>query len=284
VSRRLVIDDGRSQRELLLVGSMLVGRSTDCEISHADPRLSRRHAEISVTADGVVVRDLQSRNGIRVNGRPVQEAVLQPGDAVQVAHLELKFYDDSVDAAAARPRSSLPPGMAAPVVAPAVEDDRTRVLSSGAVATVRATSSAVTAVHEPLDDRTRVASAARPVPVPPTGLPPALQPTLPDVGELLIRAAPQPPPSPAPPADLSVQWLVTRGWGRRVLVQGLLLALIVFGVTAVPLLGWQRRAGIPAFQSWAVLVPAALAAGFAGVMVASLIARTTARGLGNQGR
>jgi hypothetical protein len=284
VSRRLVIDDGRGPRELLLVGTMLVGRSTDCEISHADPRLSRRHAEISVTGEGVIVRDLQSRNGIRVNGRPVQEAVLQPGDTVQIAHLELTFYDDAAGMPPRAASAGLPAGLPASVVAPAVEDDRTRVARSGAVAAVRAASGAITAVQEPLDDRTRAVPAAQVAAARGAGPTPALQPALPDVGDMLIRETAPPAPAPDAPSDLSVQWLVARGWGRRVLVQGVLLALIVFGVTAIPLVGWQRRAGVPAFQSWAVLVPAAVAAAFAGVMVASLIARTTARGLAGRRR
>ena len=284
MSRRLVIDDGRGQRELLLVGTMLVGRSTDCEISHADPRLSRRHAEISVTADGVLVRDLQSRNGIRVNGQPVHEAVLQPGDTVQIAHLELTFYDDAAGMPSRAASAAPPAGLPASVVAPAVEDDRTRVARSSAVAAVRAASGAVTAVQERFDDRTRVVPAAQAAAARVAEPIRTRQPTLPDVGEMLIRETGPPVPAPDAPSDLSVQWLLGRGWGRRVLVQGVLLALIVFGVTAVPLVGWQRRVGVQAFQSWAVLVPAAVAAAFAGVMVASLIARTTARGLGGRGR
>jgi len=53
-------------------------------------------------------------------------------------------------------------------------------------------------------------------------------------------------------------------------------------VTTIPLLAWQARTfGVTAVASFAVLAPALLAAVFAGLMVASLIARTTAKGLGN---
>ena len=45
MNRRLVVDDGRTARELLLVGTLVVGRDPACDISHRDPRLSRRHAE-----------------------------------------------------------------------------------------------------------------------------------------------------------------------------------------------------------------------------------------------
>ena len=93
MSRTLQVDDGRIQREVILVGTMLVGRDPECEISHADPRLSRRHAEFRVTAEGVRLRDLGSRNGTHVNGRIVEEVVLTAGDVVQIAHLTIRFND-----------------------------------------------------------------------------------------------------------------------------------------------------------------------------------------------
>ena len=129
MSRRLVLDDGRSQRELVLRERMTVGRDPGCDISDSDPRLSRRHAEFLATANGLVVRDLESRNGVRVNGRTVPEATLSPGDLVEIAHLRVRFLDDS---------PAEPAGVALPTTSPApvegvqvregFEDDRTRVL------------------------------------------------------------------------------------------------------------------------------------------------------------
>ena len=45
MSRKLIVNDGKRQRELLLVGTMVVGRDPSCDISEADPLLSRRHVE-----------------------------------------------------------------------------------------------------------------------------------------------------------------------------------------------------------------------------------------------
>ena len=56
MSRRLVLDDGRSQRELVLREKMTVGRDPACDISDSDPRLSRKHAEFLATANGLTVR------------------------------------------------------------------------------------------------------------------------------------------------------------------------------------------------------------------------------------
>ena len=80
MSRRLLLDDGRNQRELVVRDKMTIGRDPACDVSDADPRLSRRHAEFLMTPRGLMVRDLDSRNGVRVNGRMVQEALLTAGD------------------------------------------------------------------------------------------------------------------------------------------------------------------------------------------------------------
>ena len=76
MSRRLVLDDGRNQRELVVRERMTVGRDPGCDITDTDPRLSRRHAEFLASAAAWSVRDLESRNGVRVNGRSVREATL----------------------------------------------------------------------------------------------------------------------------------------------------------------------------------------------------------------
>ena len=95
MSRRLLLDDGRNQRELVIRDKMTIGRDPACDISDADPRLSRRHAEFLMTPRGLMVRDLDSRNGVRVNGRMVQEALLTAGDLVELAHLSVRFVEDT---------------------------------------------------------------------------------------------------------------------------------------------------------------------------------------------
>jgi pSer/pThr/pTyr-binding forkhead associated (FHA) protein len=61
-------------------GTLLVGRSADCELMLASDAVSRRHAEVRITAGRVRVRDLGSRNGTFINDKPVTEGVVLIGD------------------------------------------------------------------------------------------------------------------------------------------------------------------------------------------------------------
>jgi transcriptional regulator with AAA-type ATPase domain len=75
-------DERAPQR--LLGGATSIGRAADCTLSLPDdPRMSRRHATITVDHGGAKVRDA-SANGTFVNGHAVEEARLEDGDLVRV--------------------------------------------------------------------------------------------------------------------------------------------------------------------------------------------------------
>ncbi|HXE80559.1 MAG TPA: FHA domain-containing protein [Vicinamibacterales bacterium] len=284
MNRRLVVEDGRSVRELLLVGTIVVGRDPQCEISHADPRLSRRHAEFTVGPEGVTVRDLDSRNGIRVNGRPVKEAALAPGDVVQIAQLNVRLVEGALENMLPS-RSHRRVVDTAVTIAASLEDDRTRmaptpsgmgVRPSGAVVAAtpggRGGSAAAQAPPDPDDDRTRLLNG--PAPARPSAA------KAPDVGEVIIRERPAGVPPPRAGRSYGVRSLLTVGWGRRAIIQGVLLAAVVFLVATFPLIAWQSQTfGVSAAESLIVLVPAFVASVVAGVLVAGLIARTVAQGV-----
>ena len=95
MSRRLLITGGSRPRELVLVDTLIVGRDPACDITETnDPLLSRRHAAFSADGTAARVRDLDSRNGILVNGAKTKEARLANGDVVQIGHLQVKFVDE----------------------------------------------------------------------------------------------------------------------------------------------------------------------------------------------
>lgn len=82
----------------LVAGAFLIGRSADCQLSLDDPLVSRRHALLLVTENSVSVRDLDSRNGVFVNGSRIQgERPLSPGDTVTIGsqHLTISLGEGS---------------------------------------------------------------------------------------------------------------------------------------------------------------------------------------------
>jgi hypothetical protein len=68
------------------------GRSPDSEIFLDDVTVSRRHAEVTRTAQGYLVRDVGSLNGTYVNRERIEELMLSDGDEVQIGKYRLVFH------------------------------------------------------------------------------------------------------------------------------------------------------------------------------------------------
>jgi hypothetical protein len=71
---------------------LLIGRDRQNDVVLDDPRVSRKHAEIRLRLGRYTLYDLQSTNGTYVNGRRVAEVVLNDGDRISVAGLDLIFH------------------------------------------------------------------------------------------------------------------------------------------------------------------------------------------------
>lgn len=86
---RLLAPDG-TQRDVLVDGSLLtMGRARDNSLVVHDARVSRYHARLQARAGSLVLTDLGSTNGTRVNGLLVEEVVLGPGDHIQLGDTTL---------------------------------------------------------------------------------------------------------------------------------------------------------------------------------------------------
>jgi pSer/pThr/pTyr-binding forkhead associated (FHA) protein len=96
---RLVPLDGGPALELTKELSLL-GRTPDCDLQLDHKSVSKQHC-VLVRADGVIlVRDLGSTNGTRVNGQRVRRAALLPNDNFAVANFKFKVkYDENTPAA-----------------------------------------------------------------------------------------------------------------------------------------------------------------------------------------
>jgi pSer/pThr/pTyr-binding forkhead associated (FHA) protein len=60
----------------------IIGRGSDCDLVLNESEMSRRHALIENTPEGLFLRDLGSANGTFVNGSSVRDTVLKPGDQI----------------------------------------------------------------------------------------------------------------------------------------------------------------------------------------------------------
>jgi len=66
-----------------------IGRSTGAEFIVDAPLVSRLHCQLTASADGLQVKDLDSTNGTFVNGKRVKTAELHEGDRLSIGRLEL---------------------------------------------------------------------------------------------------------------------------------------------------------------------------------------------------
>lgn len=70
-------------------GPVVIGRAAEADISVAAEEISRRHALVKPTADGLSVEDLGSSNGTYINGKRVQQGFLTPGDELRLDAVRL---------------------------------------------------------------------------------------------------------------------------------------------------------------------------------------------------
>jgi hypothetical protein len=85
----------------LSLGVTTIGRDDDCDVTLEDPLVSRWHARIIKDKSRVVIEDMNSRNGVFVNGARIRERVpLRDGDRVRVGAYEFVFSDKAFTARA----------------------------------------------------------------------------------------------------------------------------------------------------------------------------------------
>lgn len=90
----LIVGNGR--RHVALTASVVsIGRALDNDVILEDSRVSRHHAQLRCRYGRYVLYDLGSAGGTAINGYPVQECVLQPGDVISFAGSEVIYGEDS---------------------------------------------------------------------------------------------------------------------------------------------------------------------------------------------
>ena len=70
------------QEILLQKGLFVLGRELNCEISVPAPGISKKHAQITVKEEELVIEDLDSSNGTFLDGKQIKKEILKTGDRV----------------------------------------------------------------------------------------------------------------------------------------------------------------------------------------------------------
>ena len=71
-------------------GEFVIGRAANCQLSLDDPLVSRNHATLTVTPEVVVLADLGSRNGVRVNSDRIEgKRALSHGDQISIGSQDM---------------------------------------------------------------------------------------------------------------------------------------------------------------------------------------------------
>lgn len=82
-----------SGRRWPINNTLLLGREDNCGIVIPSRQVSRCHARISLSHQGILLEDLGSKNGTHLNGKTLREPVyLQDGDIIQIALAQLFVY------------------------------------------------------------------------------------------------------------------------------------------------------------------------------------------------
>ena len=109
----LIADDGwiSGQEFPLLLKQNLpvtIGRGKKCDLVFPSTHLSRVHAQITLSSEGLVLEDLNSVNGTSVNGEKVVKVQLSPGDRIQMDTYSFILFGPGIDLGAVANQCAYP--------------------------------------------------------------------------------------------------------------------------------------------------------------------------------
>jgi len=95
--RLIVTGPDNIPHEYFVTSEMSLGRNPGNDITIAEEKASRRHCRFKPEAGKIVVEDLDSSNGTKVNGNKVQSCVLKHGDVITIGAHTIAFQDESAE-------------------------------------------------------------------------------------------------------------------------------------------------------------------------------------------
>jgi pSer/pThr/pTyr-binding forkhead associated (FHA) protein len=95
LARIIVAHGGEHVEERpLRTGRLLIGRTADNDIQIESKFVSRHHCQITTTAEGSILEDLNSTNGVYVKSKRVRRHHLNDGDVVVLGKHEIMYLDE----------------------------------------------------------------------------------------------------------------------------------------------------------------------------------------------
>lgn len=107
-------EDGSKRAFSLQPGATTIGRKNDCTIRIPLATVSRRHAEVFVDDDQVLIKDLGTANGTFLNSQRVEQDDLQPGDQIMIGpviftvQIDGEPADEDLIAVRSKPPAGMP--------------------------------------------------------------------------------------------------------------------------------------------------------------------------------
>jgi len=87
----VIYGDDLGRKYNLNTSSLIIGRSSKCDIQIDQESISRNHTKLVNNGKSILIRDLGSTNGTYVNDEPVEERTLGDGDLVKIGRTIFKF-------------------------------------------------------------------------------------------------------------------------------------------------------------------------------------------------
>ena len=92
VAAEMVRIDGQHNTAFRLVRRTRIGRAPGCELQIDSSSVSRHHALVLIGQRDVIIEDLNSTNGVLVNGRKIARQLLGDGDTVTIGEAQFRFH------------------------------------------------------------------------------------------------------------------------------------------------------------------------------------------------
>lgn len=107
------VSGGTLGKTFAVTDNAVIGRQPDCDIPIPAEEVSRHHARLKVTPDGVLVEDMGSANGTYINDKRMQSGLLKAGEELRLDTVRFLLITPGMDArqqsAAAKPEPEAKP-------------------------------------------------------------------------------------------------------------------------------------------------------------------------------